>query len=75
MWDSDEDISHVKNILRQKFEMKDMGELHYFLRNEVIRSSSGIWLFAEATCIDHVITIWYKGIQKIFKLHMAFKKS
>ena len=42
--DSDEDILHVKMLLKQKFEMKDLGELRYFLGIEVIRSPSGIQL-------------------------------
>ena len=42
--DSDEDILHVKMLLKQKFEMKDLGELCYFLGIEVIRSPCGIWL-------------------------------
>ena len=42
--DSDADIDDVKLLLKQKFEMKDLGELHYFLGIEVIRSPRGIWL-------------------------------
>jgi hypothetical protein len=34
--DSDGDISDLKNLLKQKFEMKDLGELRYFLSIEVI---------------------------------------
>ena len=42
--DNDVDIDDVKLLLKQKFKMKDLGELHYFLGIEVIRSPSGIWL-------------------------------
>ncbi len=42
--DSDADISNLKKLLKQKFEMQDLGELHYFLGIEVIQSPKGIWL-------------------------------
>jgi hypothetical protein len=41
---SDADISDLKKLLKQKFKMKDLGELHYFLGIEVIQSPKGIWL-------------------------------
>jgi len=34
--DSDVDISNLKKLLKQKFEMKDLGKLRYFLSIEVI---------------------------------------
>jgi hypothetical protein len=34
--DSDADIFDLKKILKQKFEMKDFGELRYFLGIKVI---------------------------------------
>ncbi len=42
--DSDADISDLKKLLKQKFEMKDLGKLRYFLGIEVIHSPKGIWL-------------------------------
>jgi hypothetical protein len=42
--DNDEDIFNLKKLLKQKFEMKDLGELHYFLGIEIIQSPKGIWL-------------------------------
>ena len=42
--DSDADIDDVKLLLKQKFEMKDLGEMRYFLGIKVIRSPGGIWL-------------------------------
>jgi hypothetical protein len=42
--DNDADIFDLKKLLKQKFEMKDLGELRYFLSIEVIQSWKGIWL-------------------------------
>jgi hypothetical protein len=42
--DSDANIFDLKKLLKQKFEMKDLGELHYFFGIEVIQSPKGIWL-------------------------------
>jgi hypothetical protein len=42
--DSDVNIFYLKKFLKQKFEIKYLGELHYFLNIEVIQSPKGIWL-------------------------------
>ncbi len=42
--DNDADIFDLKKLLKQKFEMKDLGKLHYFLSIEVIQSPKGVWL-------------------------------
>jgi hypothetical protein len=42
--DNNVDIFDLKKLLKQKFEMKDLGELRYFLGIEVIQSPKGIWL-------------------------------
>jgi histone deacetylase 1/2 len=42
--DNDVDIFDLKKLLKQKFEIKDLGELRYFLDIEVIQSPKGIWL-------------------------------
>jgi hypothetical protein len=39
--DSDADIFDLKKLLKQKFEMKDLGELHYFLGIEVSNTPKG----------------------------------
>ncbi len=39
--DNDVDIFDLKKLLKQKFEMKDLGKLHYFLNIEVIQSLKG----------------------------------
>jgi hypothetical protein len=35
---------YVKSLFKQKFDMKDLGELKFFLGIEVIRTPEGIWL-------------------------------
>jgi hypothetical protein len=42
--DNDANISNLNKVLKQKFEMKNLGELRYFLGIEVIQSPKGIWL-------------------------------
>ncbi len=42
--DSDVNIFDLKKLLKQKFEIKDLGKLRYFLSIEVIQSLKGIWL-------------------------------
>jgi hypothetical protein len=42
--DNEKEVEHVKSFLRQKFDMKDLGELKFFLGIEVIKTLEGIWL-------------------------------
>ncbi len=42
--DSNVDIFDLKKLLKQKFEMKDLGVLRYFFNIEVIQYPKGIWL-------------------------------
>eukprot|EP00253_Pinus_taeda_P023912 PITA_23912 len=37
-------INHVKSSLKKKFEMIDLGHLHYFLSRQVLQSKEGIFL-------------------------------
>jgi hypothetical protein len=50
--DNDADIFDLKKLLKQKFEMKDLGELHYFLGIEVIQSLKGIWLLQKQYALN-----------------------
>ena len=38
------DIDHIKKLLSNRFELKDMQELHYFLGINVIRTPNGIMI-------------------------------
>jgi hypothetical protein len=42
--DNEKEVEHVKSLLKQKFDMKDLGELKFFLSIEVIKMHEGIWL-------------------------------
>jgi hypothetical protein len=37
-------LNHVKTILKKKFEMIDLGFLHYFLGLQVLQTNEGIFL-------------------------------
>ena len=45
-------ITNVKKVLGAEFDMKDLGELMYFLGIEVIRTSQGIWLLQRKYVLD-----------------------
>lgn len=42
--DNDAKVEHVKGLLKQKFTMKHLGKLRYFLGIEIIRTLKGIRL-------------------------------
>jgi hypothetical protein len=63
--DSDVDIFDLKKLLNQKFKMKDLGELRYFLDIEVIQSPKGIWLI-QRQCLEQIVRIWDDGLQTHF---------
>ncbi|MCO5559566.1 hypothetical protein L7F22_013167 [Adiantum nelumboides] len=50
--DALKDVEHVKALLRKQFDMKDLGELHNFLRIEMICNEGGIWLLQKKYGLD-----------------------
>jgi hypothetical protein len=63
--DSDVDISDLKKLLKQKFEMKDLGELRYFLDIEVIHSPKGIWLLQRQYALNKLSEYGMTGCKPI----------
>jgi hypothetical protein len=50
--DNEKEVEHVKRLLKQKFDMKDLGELKFFLGIEIIRTLEGIWLLQRQYALD-----------------------
>jgi hypothetical protein len=63
--DSDANIFDLKKLLKQKFEMKDLGELHYFLGIEVIQSPKGIWLLQRQYALNKLSEYGMTGYKPI----------
>ncbi len=63
--DSDVDIFDLKKLLKQKFEMKDLGELRYFLDIEVIQSPKGIWLLQRQYVLNKLSEYGMTGCKPI----------
>jgi hypothetical protein len=63
--DSDADISDLKKLLKQKFEMKDLGELRYFLGIEVTHSPKGIWLLQRQYALNKLSEYGMTGCKPI----------
>jgi hypothetical protein len=63
--DSDADIFDLKKFLKQKFEMKDLGELHYFFGIEVIQSPRGIWLLQRQYALNKLSKYGMMGCKPI----------
>jgi hypothetical protein len=62
---SDVDIFDLKKLLKQKFEMKDLGKLRYFLGIEVIQSSKGIWLLQRQYALNKLSEYGMMGCKPI----------
>ena len=50
--DHEAEIAHVKTLMKQEFDMKDLGELRYFLGIEIVRTKEGIWLSQRQYALD-----------------------
>ncbi len=63
--DSDVDIFDLKKLVKQKFKMKDLGELRYFLGIEVIQSPKGIWLLQRQYALNKLSEYGMTGCKPI----------
>ncbi len=63
--DSDAYIFDLKKLLKQKFQMKDLGELRYFLGIEVIQSPKGIWLLQRQYALNKLFKYGMIGCKPI----------
>jgi len=64
--DNEKEVEHVKRLLKQKFDMKDLGELKFFLGIEVIRTPEGIWLLQQQYALDMLSKHGMVGYKPIF---------
>ncbi len=55
----------MKKDLKQKFEMKNLGELCYFLDIEVIQSPKGIWLLQMQYVLNKLFEYGMMGYKPI----------
>ncbi len=63
--DGDADIFDLEKLLKQKFEMKDLGELLYFISIEVIQSPKGIWLLKRQYALNKLFEYGMIGYKPI----------
>jgi hypothetical protein len=63
--DNDENISDLKKLLKQEFEMKDLGELCYFFDIEVIQSPKRIWLLQRQYALNKLSEYRMTGCKPI----------
>jgi len=63
--DSDVDIFDLKKFFKQKFEMKYLRELRYFLGIEVIQSPKRIWLLQRQYALNKLSEYGITGYKPI----------
>eukprot|EP00253_Pinus_taeda_P009448 PITA_09448 len=66
-------INHVKSSLKKKFEMTDLGHLHYFLGLQVLQSKEGISLSQSKYACDILRHFHMEDFQ--FGIHYSAKAS
>ncbi len=63
--DNDANIFDLKKFLKQKFKMKDLGKLRYFLDIEVLQSPKGIWLLPRQYALNKLSEYGMTGCKPI----------
>ena len=63
--DSEDEIGKVKNLLKAEFDIKDLGQLMYFLGTEVIWTDDGIWLMQRKYVLDMLKKFGMTGCKPI----------
>jgi hypothetical protein len=63
--DNVEEIRHLKEHLAREFEVKDLGQLRYFLGIEVSRSPKGIYLSQRKYVLDLLSEIGLSGCRPV----------
>ena len=54
-----DEVEHIKGLLKQEFEMKDLGELRFFLGIEIIRTKKRYLVVTAEVCFGYACKIWY----------------
>ena len=63
--DHEAHVEDVKNLLKKEFDMKDLGELRYFLGIEIVRTPEGIWLLQRQYSLDMLSKYGMAGYKPI----------
>ena len=63
--DIEDEIGKVKNLLKAEFDIKDLGQLMYFLRIEFICTDDGIWLMQRKYVLDMLKKFGMTGCKPI----------
>ena len=57
-----DEIADVKRVLGAELDMKDLGELKYFLGIEVVWTPQGIWMLQRQYVLDMLNWVWDDGL-------------